>query len=126
MALSNWATFAMDETGKPTNGVFNVGNVAVRLYKNWIYVNDTDAWTKDRHYVEPVVMELHDGNLTYKNIEIHAKRGPNEGVYCIVTNAEYPKPKVKVMVGIGCCGYHNEDWVGITKENLDFLRAMMD
>jgi len=116
VALSNWDTWAMDSDGKSTNGVFADGDVSIIIYKNWLYVEDKSAWEEGKRYVEPVVMEINSGELTYKGIEIRAIRGPKQGIYCLVNNRE------GFMLGIGCYGYVGEDFIGVTEAEIEHLK----
>lgn len=127
MALSNWDTLAIDLDGNPTNGVFKSqrSGATVELYKNWIYVRDPKAWREgDGRYVNDVVLEIQHGSLCYQNIHIAAMRGPQQGVFVVCWTVDYnEKPaKYEGMIGCGVYGFDNEDWVGVTKESLDFLK----
>jgi len=149
MALSNWDTLAVDETGESTNGVFvSPLGVSVEFYKNWLYVRDRKGWQEGGRFVEPTVMQVDHGSLSYKDVSICAVRGPQNGVYAVVESTIYPpsltgdcskcKAKAKshwhekgcpdfvdtkylVMVGCGVYGYSGEDWVGVDDESKKFL-----
>ncbi len=149
MALSNWDTLALDESGRPTNGVFTSPlGIVVEIYKNWLYVRDSKGWESGGGYVEPTIMEIQHGSLSYKDVQISAIRGPKNGVYCVVQSAVYPTPiagvcptcqakkggwhgvkcpsfvRVKhlVMVGIGCYGYSESgDWLGVEAADKQLL-----
>lgn len=149
MALSNWDTLAVNQTGESTNGVFvSPLGVSVEFYKNWLYVRDKQGWNKGGRFVEPTVMQVEHGVLHYKDVSITAIRGPQNGVYAVVQSTVYPphltedcakcKAKAKayrheqncpdfvdtkyfVMVGCGVYGYSGEDWVGVDDESKKFL-----
>lgn len=133
MALSNWDLMAVDGEGKSTNGVFAASSgVNVEIYKNWLYVSDEKAWQENCRYVKPVVMEIQEGMLFYKDISIVAFRGPQDGVFCVVWNNFYPEKKegenkepeaiLTAMVGCGVYGYDERgEWIGVTKETLEFF-----
>ena len=49
MALSNWATFSINEKGEACGGEFvSPQGVEVEIYKSWFYVRDKGAWRKDK------------------------------------------------------------------------------
>jgi hypothetical protein len=149
MALSNWDTLAVDENGESTNGVFiSKLGVSVEFYKNWLYVRDEKAWQDGGRFVSPTVMQIEEGTLSYKDVNIVARRGPQNGVYAVIQTTIYPptitedcsKCKVKakayrheascpdfvdtkyvVMVGCGVYGYSGEEWVGVTDDSKKFL-----
>lgn len=126
MALSNWDTLAVDQEGKPCGGSFVFpSGISVDIHKNWIYVNDPKAWRKGSGYVEPVVMQVEEGKITYQEIHIQAIRGPKNGIYFTAWHTEYPDYKIDAgnvqiaegsklqdpvtvgMVGIGCYGFED-------------------
>jgi hypothetical protein len=118
MALSNWGTLAMDKEGKSINGVFkSPQGVVVRIYKNWIYVEDANAWQDGGAFVEPTIMEIQEGILTYKDTQIIAKRGPQNGVYCVVYTLPY-RENFDLMTGIGCY------WVGVEQASVEHMAKL--
>lgn len=149
MALSNWDTLAVDENGNSTNGVFiSPLGVSVEFYKNWLYIRDAKGWQDGGRFVEPTVMQVEHGTLSYKDIGIIAIRGPQNGVYAVVQTTIYApsltedctkcKSKAKdfsherecpnfvdtkhlVMIGCGVYGYSGEEWVGVTDDSKKFL-----
>ncbi len=113
MALSNWDTMALDEKGKPTNGVYTSPlGITFEFYKNWIYVRDK--------FVSPTVMEITEGKICYLDTDVLALRGPQNGVYAI-NHSGYGE-NVKGMIGCGVYGYDYEDWVGVKPESLEWFR----
>lgn len=127
MALSNWDTMAVDEEGKACDGVFKSPmGVEVCIYKNWLYVADEKAWKEGGRYVADTVMSIQQGELVYVDVNIHAIRGPKDGVYVIVWSGNPGEAGWKAMVGIGCYGYSDHDWVGIEQTEIDVLRKLMD
>lgn len=45
VALSNWDTLAIDHNNNSINGVIKSKmGVTVRIYKNWLYIEDNIAW----------------------------------------------------------------------------------
>ena len=138
MALSNWDTLALTVDG-PTNGVFtSPRGVSVEIYKNWLYVRDAEAWQEGR-YVEPVIMEIRQGEVNYRDVCIIAVRGPQEGVYVMVWSGYEWSPGADMMVGCGVYGFADRDedalgpvpepedyeWLGVTDESVAFLRQMV-
>lgn len=149
MALSNWDTLAVNEKGAESNGVFvSPYGVSIEIYKNWIYVGDGKAWHEGERYSRPIVMEIQQGDLTYKDVQVFARRGPQNGVYVVVQSAvyspalekdclsckvkaggrwhEYQCPafvdtKYLAMIGCGVYGYRGSEWVGVEEESKQFL-----
>jgi hypothetical protein len=100
MALSNWDTLAISETGESINGkITSACGVTVEFYKNWLYVQDPKGWHGDGAFSEPVVMEIRSGSLEYHDVRIEAARGPQNGCYAIVKTGK------QVMAGCGVSGY---------------------
>jgi hypothetical protein len=133
MALSNWDTLAIDRNGESIEGRLTTPKgVSIEIYKNWAHVLDPKAWSEDNSYVEPVIMVIEDGHLTYKDLEIFAKRGPQNGIYLVAIWRQYgDKPDYKMtwggMVAIGCYGFSDEgEWNGVEKESVDFLKNMIE
>lgn len=123
MALSNWDTLAMlIHNHQPCDGTFtSPSGILVELYKNWLYIHDPKAWTEDSRYCHPVVMEIQEGILTYKDVEIRAFRGPQKGVYVVCTSYD-PKNAKNFdrslgMIGCGVYGFTQDEeaeWIGVT------------
>ena len=130
MALSNWDILSINHNNDHTNGVIRSKlGVTVEIYKNWLYVKDVIAWQSGSGYSKPTIAEIHSGNLIYKDIAIHAERGPQQGIYCIVHTPVWPTDKndkkLNLMVGIGCYGYTKNKWVGVHQKSIDFLAKMI-
>lgn len=149
MAMSNYDTMALNARGEPINGVFvSKLGVSVAIYKNWLYVRDEKAWVDGGAFVTPTVMQISSGNLKYKDVEITAKRGPQDGVYCVVTTRSWDRvlkntckrckrtatnfhasncPVVfGAMIGIGCYAYSGKRSVGVTKKSVAFLKRWLN
>lgn len=129
MALSNWDTLAVDHDSNPINGVIKSKmGVQIKIYKNWLYVEDDVAWQEGR-YTEPTIMEIHSGNLTYKDVAIYAEKGPQNGIYCVVCTPSWVDEKAgkkpDAMIGIGCYGCSGDEWVGVHSGSVDFLISMI-
>lgn len=151
MALSNWDTMAVDEKGAPTNGVFvSPKGVRVEIYKNWLYLSEKSAEDESLN-PRGIVGTVQSGEMSLKDVHIFAKRGPQNGIYCIVYWSNFePVPKegcelcgVKpaedgkkdayheracpkvfgAMLGIGCYGYSDSEFVGVLPKSVEFLRA---
>lgn len=104
MALSNWDTLAVNHTGKTSSGDFIAPNeVSVSLYKNWLYLRDANAWRKGDPYTGKTVGEIRSGDMDYRGIEVRAKRGPQDGVYAVVTHGY--GDDIIGMAGCGVSGY---------------------
>lgn len=131
MALSNWDTLAVDEHGNPTNGVFvSPMGVAVKVYKNWLFVEDEKGWAKGGRFVEPIVMEVQVGHLVYKDVAVYAVRGPKIGIYFAVWVGHEAR---SAMLGIGCYGYKESEpeseeevpYLGIEHAEVEHLKALL-
>ena len=139
MALSNWATLAVDHKGNAISGVFvskrkALLGIRVEFYKNWIYVYDEKGWNKHSGYVKPCVMEIQEGDINYKGIRIKAVRGPKNGIYAVVIDGWKGDRGFRAMAGIGCYGWgeniidDSEDggWVGVEQEEEQFLFEQLE
>ena len=89
MSSGNWDLWVLNEKGEPTDGSFTSPlGVKVEFYKNWLYVGDERAWREGGRFMEPVVLNVHSGQLVYQDVDIWAVRGPQEGVYAAVWTAD--------------------------------------
>ena len=104
MALSNWDTLSINELGESLNGIFvSPLGVEVSFYKNWLYVRDEKAWQDGGAFIQPTVMQIDSGNLQYKDVHVEAVRGPQNGVFALITTG-YGQD-IKAVVGCGVSGY---------------------
>lgn len=125
MALSNWDTLAVDLNGEPQAGSFtSPGGVEVRIYKNWIYISDPQAWREKGGFVKDTIMEIQHGTVRYHDVEIQAIRGPQYGVYVVCWHADHDSKPTKYtgMIGCGVEGYEDENWIGVKPESVEFLQ----
>jgi hypothetical protein len=124
VAMSNWDVFAVDGAGQATTGgIRSPLGVEVRIYKNWLYVDDEHGW-QEGMFRRPCVMEIQHGSVSYKDVRITAIRGPKSGIYCVVET--YAKGHDgDCMVGIGAYGYDWDMWVGIEAAEVEFLRTWL-
>jgi len=134
MALSNWDTFAVDVTGACDGGfAASQGDVSVEIYKNWLSVRSPSLWHEGCGFSEPVVATVEEGRLKIGAVQMLARRGPSDGVYCCLWESVYGRdgegnllPGItRTMAGIGIYGFVDEEWVGVTDEHLTFLAAMI-
>lgn len=126
MALSNWDTLALDKDGQPCNGVllrkFKDGSYsAVEIYKNWLYVRDTTMWSKNKNFIEPTIAQISEGEIFISDYNIHAIRGPQISVLAYIETGYKNDNSFDCMCGIGCCGFDNEDWIGVRQETFNKL-----
>lgn len=135
MALSDYDHLAYDQTFASIPGSFTSPlGVSVDLYKNWVYIRDPRAW-RDGTFVEPTVAQLLEGDLRYMDVGIKAKRGPQRGIYLIVTSGYNYDDTFRAMIGIACSGWRrrpwakNENkrhyWVGVSLTCLSFLSTWL-
>ena len=123
MALSNWDTLAFNKDSVASHGtVVSTLNEKrqVRIYKNWVYLDDPDAWTEDIGYVEPVVGEIRSGEIYYKDFKIYAGRTElQQAVFLFATSSNYNVEPVDKNWGggIGCYGFEDDGrFIGVTPE----------
>lgn len=128
MALSDWDLLVLDHDGKPCDGSFtSPEGVEVEFYKNWLYVRDEKSGGSDS-FTRPTVMQIDDGTIRYKDVEIVAVRGPQAGIYAVVWVTHYGRQErgkpvpVTGMAGCAVNGYLRRVWVGVTPESVEFLR----
>lgn len=146
MSLSNWSTFAVDQSGEPTNGVFRSPlGVIVEFYKDWLFVRDEVAWQDGSRFQKPTVMQIEQGIVRYKDVTILARRGPEDGifapdqvrveprlgrpqdgVYAAVWWRSYNPYQLTGMVGCGVYAYDEAgDFVGVERASVKWLQAQL-
>lgn len=136
MESTSWAMLVMATDGS-TNGVFTTPfGVRLHIHENWLYVNDWKAWRERRHHGHSV-MEIHHGQLTYLDLQVHAVRGPQDGIYVIATTGAWYRNTFEAMVGCGVYGWAPEvepfepsevgdpRWMGVGQEAALFLRQFV-
>lgn len=132
MALSNWDTLAFGPDAQACNGVFesltHPGD-SIEIYKNWIYVRSRDMWKDGRSYTEPTIAQIQSGDTSILSFEIEVIRGSQQNaifvfakefVYSDKKESEegWFKPYYRRFGGIGCYGYDEDKWLGVTPETL--------
>jgi hypothetical protein len=133
MALSNWDTLAVNLKGEEIDGSFTSPlGVEVSFYKNWIYVRDPVAWQDGGKFVKDTVMQISEGVIDYKDVSIHAIRGPQNGIYAFVHSGYEHDDTFRGMIGCGVYGFGDasdgvdEDgyapWVGVRPSSREFLQ----
>lgn len=133
MALSNWDTLALTHEGKSCNGVFvSPLGVTVEFYKNWVYVRDPQAWRSAGGWAEPTVMEVQHGELRYQDVHIQAWRGPQRGIYAVVSAWNRTTDLYTGMVGCGVYGYkqsnledEDDGWVGVLPTSVVWFQGRL-
>lgn len=124
MAMSNYDLLAFDNQGKPCNGVFKSGNTTARIYKNWLYVDNSKMWQKgESQYVKPTIAQINGGgSLNLGKMEIVTKWDNHQNsIFVFCQYSHYTKKRTirKKMVGIGCCGFLDTTSIYIEKMGLD-------
>ena len=128
MALSDYDTLAVDHNGMPTDGVFvSPSGVTVSVRKTWLSISDPKSWRKGGAFMEPVVMNINEGDLTYQDVRIRAVLG-RKGIYAVVSSSAYlpmtkdkdgkdvyVDPTVTGMLVIGVYGYKHEAAIVLAK-----------
>jgi hypothetical protein len=115
MALSNWDTLAFDIDGPSHFGsVVNHEQTVVSLYKNWLNVTrmvrsiSGPPWRRHDKVTEEYVATVNHGELHVGAWTIHARRGPQNGIYVIATSARWNQHEPverAFLVGCGVSGY---------------------
>lgn len=110
MALSNYDMFVMNHKGESCRGEFvSPLGVVVKVYKDWLYVEDKIGWQKNGNYGEPTVMEVNSSVLIYKDVNIICVQRPtkhcdNTTFFCVWSGWEHEN----TMNGIvGICQFGN-------------------
>jgi len=98
MALSNWDRLAIGFDGNfCQEGQISVNGRFVELYKNWLYVGDTNL-EKWKHFIPGkggeaglvppfiggVLAQVWEGEVEMCGFRVKAMRGPQESVMCLV------------------------------------------
>ena len=115
MALSNYDTLAFDTKCKSCNGDFKAldDKTIISIYKNWIYVRNSDMWTENSNFVKDTIMQVNSGSLNFNGIELIADRHDlQSSVFVFVKSSNWcektKKMSYKYFAGIGCCGYDDD------------------
>lgn len=116
MALSNWATLAINEKGIPCRGVLNgFEGATLEIYKNWVYVGDSKMWTEGCGFTAPTIAQINEGNINLSKFNIVAGRTDTQvAVFVLATATHYPdkndysKKEIRILSGIGCSGYDDQ------------------
>lgn len=131
MALSNWDTLALNEKGQSISGVFRSPlGIEVEFYKNWLYVRDEKGWS-DGAFMRPTVMEVQEGDIRYKDVEILAFRGPQNGIYAVIWSGSEFEKTLQGMIGCGVYGFedgdetHDPDYIGVLPASIEWFRTKL-
>lgn len=125
MALSNWATYAVDHNGDPVPGVFkSPEGWEAEFYKNKLFIRPPDA---DDQY-DTIARIKHDARLKIGDMNIIAekRRKDQNGLFAIIWTGYEHKDNIKAMLGAAVYGYDAGEWVGVkhgTKAMLGALHA---
>jgi hypothetical protein len=124
LALSNWDTAAWDQDGNPMEGKLTVGQVSIEIYKNWIYVRDSECWKDGLHsFGHNAVMEIQFGDITYRGFRIRAIRGPQNSIMAAVEYGYKSDKEYQAMFAIGGYGYSRDVFVGIQQKTIEKFRT---
>lgn len=132
MALGNWDTFAIDINGKHVGSFTSPLGVRVIFYKNWLEVKDPTVMFDNESSARDVIIVVNEGKITYRDVEISAIRGPQEGIYAVVHSGYTYNGTFQGMIGCGVYGYgDNNDgldedghvpFVGVRRSSKEFLQ----
>jgi hypothetical protein len=129
MALSNWDTLAINRDGHATTGDLTTPKgVVVEIYKNWIHITDNKTKFPDG---APLSFSIDHGKITYRDLNVYAERGPQDGVFLIAWWSDWqeaPEPKIiwDGIVAVGCYGFSGDEWIGVEEESVKFLSEMIE
>lgn len=129
MALSNWDSCAVDQNGESTAPELIHNENRVQVYKNWLYVarEHGDNWD--------TYGEITEGRAGFGGIDIFAMRGPQNGVYAVLSTLEDIDGKSKLvgklMVGVSGFGERRHgqkyaDWVGVLPGSLEWFSKQLN
>lgn len=127
MALSDFDLLAVNEKGKPINGVhMSPLGVIVEIYKNWIYIKDPKAWRKESGWTKPTIMKIDNGSFFYLDVYGVVLRGPQGGAFVVVWHLD-KRNRPHGMIGCGTRAYiedrrHRYRFTGVTKKSLNWFR----
>lgn len=127
MALSNWDRLVFGLEGVPVEDFVSPLGVRVEPYKNWLYLHDPATARSVREpFTGQVVAEFTNGAIRYRDVELVAVRGPQEGVYWAAWSGSEHDGSLRGAVGCGVYGYDDDGrWVGVTAESRDFLQQLL-
>lgn len=124
MAVSSYDFFAVNDKGEPVRNIFSVANdIKVNIRKTWINVEDPKAWDESYTlFVKPVVLQISEGEVFYKSLQIKAISGfeedPSNSIYFVI----WDKQSKTGITGVACYGYCGDEWVGVTKNHIKHLK----
>jgi len=110
MALSNYDSLVMNHKGEPCKGEYvSPLGIEVKVYKDWLYVEDNFSWRKGVYFAEPTVMEINSGVLTYKDVNIicvqrESKHCDTVTCFCIWNGWEHRDTLTGI---VGACQFGN-------------------
>jgi len=146
--------FALNKASEPVDCVFTSPlGVKVRAHKTWLYIEDEAVWQPGGAFVSPVVAQMHEGVLHYKDVKIEAITSGGDEIYFVIwahkwpepvdelcrlcgakpsallhrtTCPNYADPETLAMVGCATRGYAGDTWVGVQQADLVKLREFLD
>jgi hypothetical protein len=124
MAMSNYDLLAFDNKGNPCNGILKSGNTIAKIYKNWLYIENTKMWNKDESsFSRPTIAQINGGGFcNIGKMEIHTAWDTHQNsilVFCQYNHYGKKRHTKKRMVGIGCSGFLDTTSIYIEKMGLD-------
>ena len=127
MALSNWDTLAINNSGKGCNGEVKGKLASLEIYKNWAYIHSKKMWNEDTGYVKDVIAQINSGNLYLGGLNIQAIRHESQNsIFVFVDAGTYNKKRHdNFFAGIGCYAYYSKvdeylNWKGIELKYADY------
>lgn len=116
MALSTWATMALDSDGNANSSLESFHGIEAEIYKNWIYLRSKKMWVPGGGFTEPVIASIDHGDLRIHDLDLKIARCElQQAVFIYAESSDFREKKAKWMAGIGCYGYDDSEWVGVTE-----------
>lgn len=125
MALGNWYSAAWTEKGQACTADWCLDSgINIYVYKNWLNIADDKAWRAIGGFVRPMVLRIEQGDLQYHSIFIRAVRGPQNGIYCCVTDGEQG-PLGMLMCGVSRYDCETAKELNLSPSSLEWFRRKM-
>lgn len=105
MGLNDFDALFVNSNGKCCKGIItSKNNTSVKIYKDWIYVNDPSMFSPRYGWENNCVLKIDHGNVNIADFHIIAVRSTNgKAVFVIAITHN----NTKWMAGIGCNGYED-------------------
>lgn len=121
--VNKYVQYVIDLDGNPVPGIFHApSGITVRFDRNYLVVDDRDAWQPGGPLEFPAVLRIHHGYLVYRDIRINAVPAPYHGVAAVVLSGSRLEDTLTGFVGVAARGYKGTEWHGLTSSVLRRLK----